>query len=326
MTADAEAAPRLAAESPLQSGCDLTSLASTPVDEARFLEARGFFDKLYYLDDNPDVAASDVDPFEHFFLYGYKEGRKPNIAFDTRWYLETYSDVREAGVNCLLHYALLGEREGRRPGALFDVEWYRERHRIDESDSAVLHYLRVRRTGVSPIPHFDAAYYLTTYPDIATAGVDPFEHFMSYGFSEGRNPSPDFDANFYVRRYLGGDYSRNPLLHYLSLADRSGVTTKPRDRIRQFPIWSKGIRSLATTTRNCVPCPGPLRARPRSLPITSRSSTRSPKTTGGGAKASPNGPTSPAACRDSRTITSHAFRATWASTICSIVDVRCAGR
>ena len=235
MTADAEAAPRLAAESPLQSGCDLTSLASTPVDEARFLEARGFFDKLYYLDDNPDVAASDVDPFEHFFLYGYKEGRKPNIAFDTRWYLETYSDVREAGVNCLLHYALLGEREGRRPGALFDVEWYRERHRIDESDSAVLHYLRVRRTGVSPIPHFDAAYYLTTYPDIATAGVDPFEHFMSYGFSEGRNPSPDFDANFYVRRYLGGDYSRNPLLHYLSLADRSGVTTKPRDSDQTIP-------------------------------------------------------------------------------------------
>ena len=235
MEPDANIAPFPTAETGGPPDCGLASLAATPVEEARFLEARGFFDKAYYLDRNPDIAASNVDPFEHFFLRGFKEGRRPNIVFDTCWYLETYSDVREAGANCLLHYALLGEREGRRPNSLFEIDWYRERHRIGQSDSAMLHYLGARKKGVSPIPQFDAAYYLSSHPDVAAAAMDPFEHYMVQGFTEGRNPSPDFDAKFYVRRYLGGDYSRNPLLHYLSLADRNGILTKPSESDQTIP-------------------------------------------------------------------------------------------
>ena len=103
------------------------------------------------------------------------------------------------------------------------------------AESVLLHYLEARKAGASPLPQFDGAYYLRTYADIATAGVDPYEHYMSYGFSEGRNPSPEFDANFYVRRYLGGDYSRNPLLHYLSLADRAGILTQPSEADQSIP-------------------------------------------------------------------------------------------
>ena len=317
MTADAEAAPRLAAESPLQSGCDLTSLASTPVDEARFLEARGFFDKLYYLDDNPDVAASDVDPFEHFFLYGYKEGRKPNIAFDTRWYLETYSDVRAAGVNCLLHYALLGEREGRRPGALFDVEWYRERHRIDESDSAVLHYLRGRRTGVSPIPHFDAAYYLTTYPDIATAGVDPFEHFMSYGFSEGQIPRL---TSMRISMSDAISAATTPAIHCCIIfrSPTGAGCRRNRGSDRRFPIWSKGIEAWRRLRGIASPAPGRCAQGqgPCLLPPAVPPDRRKRQVVGRRLHRMDQHRPRPA--ENSRTISSHAFRATWASTICSI--------
>ena len=98
---------------------DLAALAATPIEQARFLEARGYFDRAFYLEMNPDIAASQIEPFEHFYFYGFREGRRPNIAFDARWYLETHADVREAGANCLLHYALAGEAEGRRPNALF---------------------------------------------------------------------------------------------------------------------------------------------------------------------------------------------------------------
>ena len=220
-------------EAPLTA--DLAAIAGMPIEQAKFLEAQGYFDRAFYLDANPDIAASTVDPFEHFYSYGFREGRRPNIAFDARWYLEVHEDVREAGLNCLLHYALIGESLGRRPNELFEIEWYRQRHGLRGDESALLHYLGARKSGASPLPQFDAAYYLQTYADIAAAGVDPYEHYMSYGFCEGRDPAPDFDANFYVRRYLGGDYSRNPLLHYLGLADRSGVLTQPSEADQSIP-------------------------------------------------------------------------------------------
>src|SRR5450755_906633 len=45
---------------------------------AHFLKGRGLFDEIYYSTTYPDIAAVGVDPFEHFFLYGFKEGRRPN--------------------------------------------------------------------------------------------------------------------------------------------------------------------------------------------------------------------------------------------------------
>lgn len=36
------------------------------------------FDSLYYLAQNPDVAAANVSPLEHYLLFGQDEGRDPN--------------------------------------------------------------------------------------------------------------------------------------------------------------------------------------------------------------------------------------------------------
>ena len=36
--------------------------------------------------------------------------------------------------------------------------------------------------------HFDAEWYLQTYPDVANGGMDTFEHFLRYGLKEGRQP------------------------------------------------------------------------------------------------------------------------------------------
>src|ERR1700728_664063 len=37
---------------------------------------------------------------------------------------------------------------------------------------------------------FDRHYYVATNPDVATAGVDPFIHFLKYGCAESRSPHP----------------------------------------------------------------------------------------------------------------------------------------
>ena len=74
--------------------------------------------------------------------------------------------------------------------------------------------------------YFDDAYYCSTYADIAAAGVDPFDHFMQYGWREGRNPSATFSTLFYRDDHLDGA-EVNPLQHYAEAGRRSRLATQP---------------------------------------------------------------------------------------------------
>lgn len=71
------------------------------------------FDPAYYLQANPDVAKSGIDPLTHFLEFGWREGRDPSPRFSVRGYLDTNPDVAEAGINPLIHYLKAGRREGR---------------------------------------------------------------------------------------------------------------------------------------------------------------------------------------------------------------------
>ncbi len=196
----------------------------------------GLFDAKFYLASNPDIAAATIDPLDHFFYYGFQEGRRPNPYFDPLWYLDTNDDVREAEKQPLLHYAMHGDKESRRPSRQFDTAWYRQTYAIEPDECALAHYLTNRFTGrFSPIPEFDVAFYLKQNPDVAAAGVDPFDHFFSYGYREYRNPSADFDVKFYIQRYLDGDTDANPFLHYLIHKDEPGVFGRMPDD--EVTVW-----------------------------------------------------------------------------------------
>ncbi len=83
------------------------------------------FDAAYYLAAHPDVAASGMDPLEHFLVTGWIEGRDPTRTFSLRDYLEAYPDVAQSGLNPFAHYLIRGRAEGRTPrhdlGFEFDV-------------------------------------------------------------------------------------------------------------------------------------------------------------------------------------------------------------
>ncbi len=68
----------------------------------------GLFDADYYLDNNPDVKASGMDPLVHFVLHGGSEGRNPSADFNIAYYLTQNADVREMGINPLVHYMAWG--------------------------------------------------------------------------------------------------------------------------------------------------------------------------------------------------------------------------
>lgn len=81
--------------------------------QLRVMKKSGLFDSNYYLSTYPDVAQESIDPAEHFFDYGWQEGRNPMPSFSSRGYLDRYPDVRATGLNPLLHYLQHGHHEGR---------------------------------------------------------------------------------------------------------------------------------------------------------------------------------------------------------------------
>lgn len=188
------------------------------------------FEEEYYLAANPEIADANVCPLEHFFLVGSKEGRRPNPYFQPQWYLEQNPDIRATDIHPVVHYVLYGDREGRSPSPWFDPRWYRTRYPVAADELALLHYLQRRETNQnSPIPEFDVQYYCSNNPDVAASGIDPFEHFMDTGWTEGRNPSPDLDIKFYTKRFMKGATNENPLLHYLRYKDQPGVYGRAPD-------------------------------------------------------------------------------------------------
>jgi len=74
---------------------------------------------------------------------------------------------------------------------------------------------------------FDADFYFKRYPDIKQAGVDPLEHYSSWGWREGRLPNSWFDPAFYIDKYedarlLGVE----PLSHYIEVGQFENRKTK----------------------------------------------------------------------------------------------------
>ncbi|WGD28378.1 glycosyltransferase [Ancylobacter sp. WKF20] len=63
---------------------------------------------------------------------------------------------------------------------------------------------------------FDPSYYLDTYPDVAAAGLNPFQHFLTHGWREGRNPQADFVTSYYLDRWPDiREGGINPFIHWV---------------------------------------------------------------------------------------------------------------
>jgi glycosyltransferase involved in cell wall biosynthesis len=83
------------------------------------------FDANFYLENNPDVELSGMDPHEHYIKHGKAEGRLAKVAapnrtnitqtaeFDANFYMQHYPDVELSGMNPYDHYIRHGKAEGR---------------------------------------------------------------------------------------------------------------------------------------------------------------------------------------------------------------------
>lgn len=86
------------------------------ISSGYILKHSDLFDEEYYLNNNPDVAESEMSAVKHYLLFGGFEGRDPSEKFNSSYYLEQNPDVKSSAMNPLQHYISYGKAEGRSIG------------------------------------------------------------------------------------------------------------------------------------------------------------------------------------------------------------------
>jgi hypothetical protein len=184
----------------------------------------GLFDTEWYLQTNADLRDANVDPLEHYYFQGWKEGRNPSYLFESAWYLATNPDVAHSGMHPLLHYLQYGESEGRRPSPYFCPVFYQKQSEVTARAGTMLAaYLADEWKSFSPNEYFDSGFYLSLNEDVSSAGAPPLRHYIQQGWREGREINPNLSFVTY-RTVLA---SRNvaatePLRHFLEVGVKEG--------------------------------------------------------------------------------------------------------
>ena len=164
------------------------------------------FDPIYYIEVHGDIKnAYGYDQqaaFNHFIVYGMREGRQSIKGFNVYAYANRYVDLQQAFGRDLAsyygHYAQFGKNEGR-SGAPFAGNDVRN-SRLNFT------YISLVRNGVDYSSGFDPIRYLGAYGDLRAAYGDDqqaaFEHFLTYGIYEGRSGNGSFNVYSYANRYM----------------------------------------------------------------------------------------------------------------------------
>lgn len=88
--------------------------------------------------------------------------------------------------------------------SLVDKAWYLSKYKdvkASGTDAAVHYMTKGWSEGRDPNPFFQTNWYLNNNPDVNLSGVNPLFHYVMYGASEGRNPNPYFNTRWYSNEY-----------------------------------------------------------------------------------------------------------------------------
>lgn len=230
-----------------------------------------------YLEANSDIREGGVNPFQHWVLHGRAEGRKGGTlpprrlgewdgltpgeqAILTRLFTaETfYRPLAGLGVDpgeAAARTVSAGVLPGVAATPTFRAETYLKANQelIVTCQVPLLHFLfarigeeRCREAFLSLeadqidliYRHFDAPWYLYSYPEIEADGSDAFIHYMTTGWRERRDPSPEFSTSAYLLRYPDiAKANINPFVHWVlhgKAEGRSGASSSSNFRTRPY--------------------------------------------------------------------------------------------
>ncbi len=167
------------------------------------------FDRKWYLAQNPDVKSKKMGAAKHYVKKGWKEGRNPSQEFDGNEYLAEFPELREKNWCPLFHYMLQNPHLLPKTSLLEEI--------LNKIDKITNRYNGKSKDYIliAKSKYFNKRWYLKTYPDVKKSGMDPIEHYLKYGWKDGRNPSKLFNGEEYFNIYEDVKKAKiNPLLHY----------------------------------------------------------------------------------------------------------------
>jgi GT2 family glycosyltransferase len=182
------------------------------------------------------------------YLNNIERMDRPGAMFSAKFY-KTVTGAEGDNKSLLLRYLTNDHIAGVHGTPLFDDGWYRARYEEDmltvgrepqhRFRSAIEHFMveGVVR-GYSPIPDFDADFYLQAYPDAREAieqghYASAIDHFLSDLGNLRRRPNPYFDPIYYldqhpnVRQEMHETGLLHPLEHFLHVGYKRGYRASP---------------------------------------------------------------------------------------------------
>lgn len=157
------------------------------IEEYQIVVESRYFDAAWYLKRYKDVRKAGINPLKHYMENGWKEMRNPGPFFSTRYYLFDNPDVFNAGVNPLVHFEQNGKKEGRK-----------NKYEI-----------------IKRLQYVDERWYEKTYTDVDYQTIDAIEHYLLFGWKEGKNPSKDFSTkDYFLANPDSSALDMCPLEHY----------------------------------------------------------------------------------------------------------------
>jgi GT2 family glycosyltransferase len=195
---------------------------------------------------HPELAELDNDSCAAWYLVvGWQYRTDPSEKFSVSYYLDVNDDVATAELNPLLHYLQFGQVEGR--FATQEEEWtaqpseelttpepeFVSEPELPEKPLVGQNQDQLRAEMESVRSFFDFTFYRSTYDDVDGDDDALLYHYMSVGWTQGRNPSPTFESSYYLDQYVDiAESGSNPFLHYVLFGRKEGRRCAPAGPVR----------------------------------------------------------------------------------------------
>jgi glycosyltransferase involved in cell wall biosynthesis len=187
------------------------------------------FDLERYLEVNPEVLRSGMHPVAHYLVFGLPHDGDPSRASIARQLKGDGLPDSPRQPSALTGDCLEVEKELVGGSPLFDEKWYNERYpeAALAGYDALTHFLVNGAAGFDPSAYFSSSFYIKRYKDVERTGCNPLVHYLHVGHKEGRSPHPEFDTDWYRRRYLSHFSDVEPLTYYLTVGNAAGHRPHP---------------------------------------------------------------------------------------------------
>lgn len=92
---------------------------------------------------------------------------------------------------------------------------------------------------------FDAEFYVSRYPDTQEKGLTPLEHYISFGWKEGRDPNPEFSTELYLEHNPDvRDSGIEPFYHFLKFGRKEGRSLSSQGGLASLSHDLDHVRSV----------------------------------------------------------------------------------